>query len=301
MSMQSWCFLFYVFFPHVDWTSTDLAGFFRGIEAFFFSKKIIIEDYDKAINKGFNKFQKCNMISLVWILIQKWKSENINAIVILNKWKWKKLTWRGMWPTMVTHILNLCSAINPSKVHTHSSEHTHTYREHTPGEVDSHLCCGARGAVRVPWGALLMGTSVVVLRVERVLYIHSPHLQFLQDLRLELATFRPWLPLKWIDVEPKISYHWPLNSVGDLQWPNISGKKLREAILVHHLLTYILYKGSSLCKYHHLGPLNNSTTLSALHWLGNWTALIYSTRIHEPILHSSYRPWLKWSASIRSC
>jgi len=114
----------------------------------FFPKKIIIEDYDKAINKGFNKFQKCNMISLVWILIQKWKSENINAIVILNKWKWKKLTWRGMWPTMVTHILNLCSAINPSKVHTHSSEHTHTYREHTPGEVDSHLCCGARGAVR---------------------------------------------------------------------------------------------------------------------------------------------------------
>ncbi len=26
---------------------------------------------------------------------------------------------------MVTHTRNLCSAINPSKVHTHSSEHTH--------------------------------------------------------------------------------------------------------------------------------------------------------------------------------
>ncbi len=36
------------------------------------------------------------------------------------------------------------------------------------------------------FGALLKGTSVVVLRVERVLYIHSPHLQFLSDLRLEL-------------------------------------------------------------------------------------------------------------------
>lgn len=96
---------------------------------------------------------------------------------------------------------------------------------------------------------------------------------------------------KWTDVDPKISYHWHFNSVGDLQWPNISGKKLREAIVVHHLLTYILYKGTSLCKYHHLGPLNNSTTLSALYWFGNWTALIYPTRIHEPILHSSYRPW----------
>ncbi len=35
----------------------------------------------------------------------------------------------------------LCSAFNPSKVHTHSSEHTHTHREHTPGAVGSHLYC----------------------------------------------------------------------------------------------------------------------------------------------------------------
>ncbi len=46
---------------------------------------------------------------------------------------------------MVTHTRNMCSAFNPSKAHTHSSEHTH--REHTPGAVGSHLCCGARGAV----------------------------------------------------------------------------------------------------------------------------------------------------------
>ncbi len=68
-------------------------------------------------------------------------------------WKWK---WRDMQPSMVTHTRNLCSAFNPSKVHTHSSEHahththtqqwTHTHREHTPGAVGSHLCCGARGA-----------------------------------------------------------------------------------------------------------------------------------------------------------
>ncbi len=31
---------------------------------------------------------------------------------------------------MVTHTRNLCSAINPSKVHTHSSEHTHTVNTH---------------------------------------------------------------------------------------------------------------------------------------------------------------------------
>ncbi len=41
---------------------------------------------------------------------------------------------------MVTHTRNLCSAFNPSKVHTHSSEHT-------PGAVGSHLCYGAQGAV----------------------------------------------------------------------------------------------------------------------------------------------------------
>ncbi len=48
---------------------------------------------------------------------------------------------------MVTHTRNSCSAFNPSKVHTRSREHTH--REHTPGAVGSHLCCGARGAVGV--------------------------------------------------------------------------------------------------------------------------------------------------------
>ncbi len=38
-------------------------------------------------------------------------------------WKWK---WSDIRPRMVTHTRNLCSAFNPSKVHTHSSEHTHT-------------------------------------------------------------------------------------------------------------------------------------------------------------------------------
>ncbi len=72
--------------------------------------------------------------------------------------------------------------IYPSKVHTHTpwththththTPWTHTHREHTDGAVGSHLCSWG-------FGALLKATSVVVLNVERVLYIHSPHLQFL--------------------------------------------------------------------------------------------------------------------------
>ncbi len=50
--------------------------------------------------------------------------------------------------------------VNPFKVHTHT--HTAIYA--------AALCWG--------FGSLLKGTSVVVLKVERALYIHSPHLQF---------------------------------------------------------------------------------------------------------------------------
>ncbi len=42
---------------------------------------------------------------------------------------------------MVTHTQNLCSAFDPSKVHPHSSEHTHC--EHTPGAVGSHFYVAA--------------------------------------------------------------------------------------------------------------------------------------------------------------
>ncbi len=58
----------------------------------------------------------------------------------------------------------------------HTQQWTHTHREHTPGAVGSHLCCGTREAVggSVPCSKF---TSVVVLR--RALDIHSPHLQFL--------------------------------------------------------------------------------------------------------------------------
>ncbi len=64
---------------------------------------------------------------------------------------------------MVTHTRNLCSAFNPSKVHTHISEHTHTMNIHpeqweaiyaaAPGEqlgvqclAQGHLSHGIEGA-----------------------------------------------------------------------------------------------------------------------------------------------------------
>ncbi len=73
--------------------------------------------------------------------------------------KWK---WRGIRPSMVTHTQNLCSAFNPSKVRTHSSEHTHTVNTHpeqwaaiyaaAPGEqlgvrclAEGHLSRGIEG------------------------------------------------------------------------------------------------------------------------------------------------------------
>ncbi len=79
-----------------------------------------------------------------------------------------------MWPSMVTHTRNLCSAFNTSKC-THSSEHTHTVN--TPPEQWAAIYAVEPGE-QLGVQALLNGTSVVVLRVERALYIYSPYLQF---------------------------------------------------------------------------------------------------------------------------
>ncbi len=86
----------------------------------------------------------------------------------------------GVWPSMVTHTRNLSSAFNPSKctltaVNTHPEQWAAILQR--PGSS---------------WGigALLKGlTSVVVLKVERALVIHSPHRQSLPDLGIEPATF----------------------------------------------------------------------------------------------------------------
>ncbi len=83
----------------------------------------------------------------------------------------------------MTHTRNSCSAFNPSKVHTHSSEHTHTVNTHpeqwaaiyaaAPGEQLG-VQCFAQGHL-----------SRGIVGGERTLVIHSPHLQFQPDLRLD--------------------------------------------------------------------------------------------------------------------
>ncbi len=61
-----------------------------------------------------------------WCRLSACKSEPVE----INPTIFCILKWRDIRPSMVTHTRNLCSAINPSKVHTHSSEHTHTVKTH---------------------------------------------------------------------------------------------------------------------------------------------------------------------------
>ncbi len=65
-------------------------------------------------------------ISLIWLSPLPNLSNKPNLLTSYF-WKWK---WSDIRPSMVTHTRNLCSAINPSEVHTHSSEHTHTVNTH---------------------------------------------------------------------------------------------------------------------------------------------------------------------------
>ncbi len=102
---------------------------------------------------------------------------------------------------MVTHTRNSCSAINPSKVHTHSSEHTHTVNTHL--EQWAAIYAAAPGE-QLGLGVLLKGISVVVLK-ERALYIHSPTYNSCRtwdsnsqplDYESDSLTIRPQLPQK---------------------------------------------------------------------------------------------------------
>ncbi len=93
---------------------------------------------------------------------------------------------------MVTHTQNLCSAINPSKVHTHTAVNTHP-------EQWAAIYAAAHGEQLGGFGALLKGHLVVVLRKERALYIHSLHLQFLpaRDLNSQLDMGRYEILTVW--------------------------------------------------------------------------------------------------------
>ncbi len=75
---------------------------------------------------------------------------------------------------------------------THPSAHTQQWVVNTH-TVNTHPEQWA--AIAPAPSALLKGTSVMVLKVERVLFIHNSHLQSLPDLRFEPATFglQVWL------------------------------------------------------------------------------------------------------------
>ncbi len=82
-------------------------------------------------------------------------------------------------------ILGICALHLTHPKCTHTAVNTHTPWTHTRSSGQPFMLW--RPGSSWGFGALLKGTSVVVLRVERVLVIHSPHLQFLPDLRLELS------------------------------------------------------------------------------------------------------------------
>ncbi len=97
------------------------------------------------------------------------------------------------WP-----ILGICALHLTHPKCTHTQQWTHTRSSRQPLML-------RRPGSSWGFGALLKGTSVVVLKVERALYIHSPHLQFLpardsnsQPLGYESdsLTIRPQLPQK---------------------------------------------------------------------------------------------------------
>ncbi len=85
------------------------------------------------------------------------------GILYIWKWKWHTTKYCDPYSEIVLCIYPILSA--------HTQQWTHIHREHTPGAVGSHLCCGARGAVE---GSVLKGTSVVVLKVEESCCTFTP-------------------------------------------------------------------------------------------------------------------------------
>ncbi len=96
----------------------------------------------------------------------------------------KKWKWHDKRPSMVTHTQNLCSAFNPSKVHTHTAVNTYTEQwtaiyAAAPGEQFGVRCLAQ--------GHLSRG-----IEVDRALDIRSPP-TIPAGPRLKLATFRLWV------------------------------------------------------------------------------------------------------------
>ncbi len=108
------------------------------------------------------------------------------------KWKWKSesdVTYGQVW----WPILGICALHLSHPKCTHTAVNTHTPWTHTRSSGQPFML--RRPGSSWGFGALLKGTSVVVLRVERALYIHSPPPTIPAGPRLELATFGLWVRL----------------------------------------------------------------------------------------------------------
>ncbi len=120
-------------------------------------------------------------------------SSRLSVLVI---WKHDWTYDQVWWPT-----LGICALHLSHPKCTHTAVNTHTPWTHTRSSGQPFML--RRPGSSWGFGALLKGTSVVVLRVERELYIHSPHLQFLPaqdsnsqpfDYKSDSLTIRPRLP-----------------------------------------------------------------------------------------------------------
>ncbi len=122
---------------------------------------------------------------------------------------------------MVTHTLNSCSAFNPSKVHTHSSEHTHTLNTHPERWVAFYAAAPGEQLWVLAQGHLSRGIE------GRESAVHSlPPPTIPAGPRLELSitspTIKPRLPQKvtWLWLQEIIheQNHWRVLDLIPLCW-----------------------------------------------------------------------------------
>ncbi len=141
----------------------------------------------------------CPLLSINWFTINMLCRIQFSIQWFVIKESESDVTYGQVW----WPILGICALhlSHPKCTHTAVNTHTHTPWTHTRSSGQPFML--RRPGSSWGFGALLKGTSVVVLRVERALYIHSPHLQFLPardsnsqplDYESDSLTIRPRLP-----------------------------------------------------------------------------------------------------------
>ncbi len=123
-----------------------------------------------------------------------------NKLYLKNIWSEVKVTWHtAMYGDPYSESV-LC--IYPSKC-THTAVHTHTPCTHirSRGQPFYAEASGEQLGVR----CLAHGHLVMVLKVERALYIHSPPTTIPAGPRLELAIF--WLWVRLFTIRPRLPHY----------------------------------------------------------------------------------------------